>query len=62
MVKKPPASAEAAGDAGLILGWGSSPGRRNGNPLQNSYLGNPMDQRSLVGYSPWGLKEADITL
>ena len=26
----------------------------NGNPLQYSCLGNPMDrERSLVGYSPW---------
>ena len=34
-----------AGDVDLIPGWG---GEGNGNPLQNSYLGNPMD-RSLVG-------------
>ena len=34
----------------------------NGNPLQYSCLENPMDQwRSLVGYSPWGLKESDTT-
>ena len=25
-------------------------------PLQYSSLGNPMDKRSLVGYSPWGTK------
>ena len=36
------------------------PWRRNGNPLQCSCLGNPMD-RSLVGYSPWGHKESDRT-
>ena len=53
-MKSPPADAEAAGDAGLIPGWGRSPGRIN--PLQNSCLGNPMDQRSLVGYGPWGLR------
>ena len=25
-----------------------------GNPLQYSGLGNPVDKKSLVGYSPWG--------
>ena len=29
-----------AGDAGLILGSGRSPGGRNGNPLQYPFLGN----------------------
>ena len=32
-----------AGDAGLILGLGRSPGGGNGNPLQDSCLENPMD-------------------
>ena len=32
-----------AGDKGLILGSGRSPGEGNGNPLQYSCLGNPMD-------------------
>ena len=41
MVKNPPAS---AGDAGLILGLGRSPGGGNGNPFQYSCLGNPMDK------------------
>ena len=40
MVKNLPAS---IGDVGLIAGWGRSPGGGNGNPLQCSYLGNPMD-------------------
>ena len=34
MVKNPPAN---AGDAGLILGSGRSPGERNGNQLQYSF-------------------------
>jgi hypothetical protein len=38
---------------------GRSPGGRNGNPLQYSCLGNPMD-RSLAGYTPWGCKESDM--
>ena len=36
-------SAYNAGDPGLIPGSGSSPGEGNGNPLQYSCLGNPMD-------------------
>ena len=40
MVKNPPAN---AGDMGLIPGLGQSPGEGNGNPLQYSCLGNPMD-------------------
>ena len=30
--------------------------RRNGKPLQYSYLGNLMYRRNLAGYSPWGHK------
>ena len=33
-----------AGDAGLIPGSGRSPGGGNGNPLQYSCLGHPMDR------------------
>ena len=33
-----------AGDLGLILGSGRSPGEGNGNPLQYSRLENPMDR------------------
>ena len=33
-----------AGDKGLILGWGWSPGGGNGKPLQYSWLGNLMDR------------------
>ena len=45
----------------LCLGLGRSPGRGYGNPLQYSCLENPHGQRSLAGYSPWGLKESDMT-
>ena len=41
VVKNPPAN---AGDMGLIPGSGRSPGGENGNPLQYSYLENPMDR------------------
>ena len=37
------ASAWNAGDPGSIPGLGRSPGEGNGNPLQYSYLENPMD-------------------
>ena len=33
-----------AGDLGLILGLGKSPGEGNVYPLQYSYLGNPMNR------------------
>ena len=33
-----------AGDLGSIPGLGRSPGEGNGNPLQYSYLENPMDR------------------
>ena len=36
-------SACSAGDLGLIPGLGRSPGEGNGNPLQYSYLENPME-------------------
>ena len=41
MVKNPSAN---AGDRGLIPGSGRSPGEGNGNLLQYSCLGNPMDR------------------
>ena len=43
VVKNLLASAEAAGEVGLIPGSGRSPGEGNSNPLQYSCLENPMD-------------------
>ena len=40
---------------------GKIPGGGHGNPLQYSCLENPHGQRSLVGYSPWGRKELEMT-
>ena len=55
-------SACNAGDPGLIPGLGRSPGEGNGNPLQYSYLENPMAGGAWqVTYSPWGHKELDTT-
>ena len=54
-------SACNVGDLGLIPGLGRFPGGGHGNPLQYSCLENPHGQRSLVGYSPCGCKESDVT-
>ena len=45
VVKYPPAKAGDAGDMGSIPVLGRSPGLRNGNPLQDSYLEKSMDRR-----------------
>ena len=37
-------SARNPGDAGLIPRWGRYPGGGHGNPLQYSYLENPIDR------------------
>ena len=44
VVKNSLASAGDAGDLGSILGLGRYPGGGNDNPLQYSFLGNPMDR------------------
>ena len=46
MVKNLPANAGDMRDVGSILGSRRSPGVGNGNPLQYSYLENPMDKRA----------------
>ena len=48
-VKNLPAS---PGEAEWIPGLGRSPGEGNNNPLQHSYLGNPMDRGSWWATSP----------
>ena len=55
------ATAYNAGDPGSFPGSGRSPGEGNGNPLQYSCLEKSHGWRSLVGYSPWGRKESDMT-
>ena len=57
VVKNPPTN---TGDAGSVPGSGRSPGGGNGNPLQCSCLGNPMD-REETSRSPCGRKELDMT-
>ena len=57
VVKNPPAN---AGDAGLILGSGRSPGGGNGNPLIFSPGESPKIEES-GGLQSGGLKESDRT-
>ena len=52
MVKILPTNAGGAGDMGLILGSGRSPGGGHGNSLHYSCLEKSRGQRSLAGYSP----------
>ena len=47
----------SARDPGSIPGLGRSPGEGNGNAL---LPGEPHGQRSMAGYSPWGLEESDM--
>ena len=42
-------------------GWEDPLEEGHGHPLQYSCLENPHGQRSLMGYSPWGHKESDMT-
>ena len=44
MMKNPPANAGDVRDVGSVPGSGRSPGGGHGNPLQYSYLENPMDR------------------
>ena len=48
-------------DLGSIPGLGRSSGGGHGNPTEYSCLENSHGERSLVGYSPWGPKELDMT-
>ena len=53
VVKNPPAN---AGNAASIPGWGRSSGDGNGNPLQYSCLGNPLDRGAWRVNRPQGHK------
>ena len=51
-----------AGDSGLFLGLGRPPGEGNGNPLQFSFLGNPMDRGTwcIPGVAKSGMRLRDF--
>ena len=57
MVKNLPANAGDAEDLGLIPGLGRSPGGVNGNPLQYSCLGNPMNRGAWQATVHRGMKD-----
>ena len=58
VVKNLPVNIE---DAASIPGLERSSAEGNGNPVQYSYLRNPMDRGAWKGYSPWGHKESEMT-
>ena len=58
MVKNVPTN---VGDPGLIPGSGRSLGEGNGNPLQYSCLGNPMDRGAWQATIHRVAKESDTT-
>ena len=51
-------SACNAGDVGSIPGPGRYPGEGNGNPLQYSCLGNPMDREEPGGLQSMGSQKS----
>ena len=46
MVKNLPANPRDIRNMSSVLGWGRSPGRGHGNPLQYFFLENPMDREA----------------
>ena len=61
MVKNPPANAgKTLRDLGWIPGLGSCPGEGNGNPLQYSCLGKPLDREAYWATVHGVAKELDM--
>ena len=61
VVKNPLANAGDIGDLDLIPGSGRFPWRRKQQPTLVFLPGEFLGQRSLMGYSPWGHKDSDMT-
>ena len=55
------ASARNAGDPGSIPGSGRFPWRRKWQSTPALLPGKSHGQRILIGYSPWGRKDSDMT-
>ena len=62
MLKNPPANAGDLRDRGSIPGSGRSLGVENGNPLQYSYLRNPMDRGAWQATVHGTTKQSDMTV
>ena len=60
MVKNPPANAGDARNAGLIPGWGRSPGVENSNLPQYSCLQNSLDRGACQALVPAVAKRHDV--
>ena len=58
--KKPTRQCRRLKDGHLISGLAESPGEGNHSPLPCYCLGTH-GQRTVSGYSPWGLRESDMT-
>ena len=61
MIKNSSANAGDIRDLGSISGLGRSPGEGNGNLLQYSCLGNPMDNRAWWATVRGVIEELDMT-
>ena len=61
VVKNPPANAEDIKTPVFNPWVGKIPQGREWQPTPVVLPGGSHGQRSLVGYSPWGLKESDMT-
>ena len=59
MAQNLPAKTDDARDEGSMSGLGRSPGGGNGNPLQYSCLGNPVDRGAWWGTVHWVADELD---
>ena len=56
--KNPPANGKEAGITDSVPGLGRSPRKRNGNPLQYSCLGIPMDRGGWWAIESMGLQKS----
>ena len=61
LIKNPPANAGDTRDVSSVPGLGRSSGEGNGNPLQFSCLGNPMDRGVKQSIVHGVAKESDTT-
>ena len=59
--KDPTCNTGHTGELGLIPGSGRSPGGGTWQPTPGFLLEKPHGRKSLMGYSPKGLKESDMT-